>query len=339
MEITLSEILVCPCCYASLKLSAGRLVCSKENCPKKFPVKQGVPILLPSGFNELQDSAFKKAQVEFFDNWSSGQRGRRGPTKTPFDRFFSPVVGEKKIGYSEDEMRRLIERLPKNSLVLELGCGAGEHTAFLARLRDDLRFVAVDLSFKSLVETRERLEREKIKTPVSFVVADAESLPFRKGAFAGIVAVMFFHHLSHLEKTVEEMGRTLHPAGTGLIVDLVANNPCIVWTRKVFPYLPHRLKKRFKGGYLSKSGKMPEVFPHQIKEITRVVRKAGLKIIREERHDLFLLALSPLGTAFPVIKYFFPDFVLDFLYSVERTLLKNRFFQKLAGAVVLWISH
>lgn len=335
----LLPILACPHCQTTLKSSGKQLVCLNKACKRKFPVKQGIPLLLPSKLEELQDSAFKKAQVEFFDEWSSESREKKEAEKTAPKHFFSPVVGEKHINYSEKAMRQLCKRIPKNSRVLELGCGNGEHTAFLAQLRPDIHLISLDLSLKSVLETQKRLKNEKIKTPVSLMVADAETLPFKNGAFVGIVIVMFFHHLAHLRKTLGEIKRTLHPEGFGLIVDLVANSPFITLPRKIFPHLPYGLKKRFKKDYLLENGEMPRVFPRKIKKIKQAVKKAKLKVIKEEHHDCFVFALSPLMNGFPQLRYLFPEFFLNFIYNIEKRLLRKRLFQRFAGAIVLWVSR
>lgn len=332
-------ILACPYCHTSLKKSGKHLLCLNQDCKKRFSVQQGVPILLSQGLRNLPDSSFKKAQLKFFDKWSSKSRGKTGLKETSFSRFFSPVVGEKKINYAEKAMRQLLKKIPKNSWVLELGCGAGEHTAFLAKIREDFHLVALDLSLKSLLETKARLKKEKIKSQISFVVADVEALPLKEKAFAGIVGVMLFHHLAHLRKTIGEIKRTLHTKGIALIVDITANNPFIVLPRKIFPYLPYHFKKRFKKDYLLESGEAPQVSPHKIGKIKQRVKKANLKIIKEEPHDLFLIALDPLGRAFPCLQYFFPESILNFLYNIEKRLLKKHFLQRFAGAIVLWVSR
>lgn len=336
----LLKILVCPQCNSSLRVFNNQLICSKKDCQSSFLIRDGIPILLPNYFQKSKDFLFKKAQIDFFDQWSDKERGKRSRKKTPFDRFFSKVVGEKKINYAEEGIYQVVNNLPKNSLVLELGCGAGEHTVFLASLRNDIYLVAVDLSFKSVVETRERIRKDKqVKCKVSFIVADAEKLPFRDKAFSAMIIVMFFHHVAHIDKTLGETKRLLSQKGVGLIVDILANNPLTVLARKIFPHLPFNFKKKFSQDYLLESGEIPQVMPHKLEEIKKEIRRAKLKIIKEVRHDLFLFTLSSLGIILPVIKYLFPELILNFLYNVEKKMLKNIFWRKFAGAASLWISR
>lgn len=336
----LLEILACPYCHSSLRPSGNRLICFSEKCRNSFPIKGGIPVLLPPGLEKSEDYGFKQAQIDFFDHWSSRERGEKVEIGTSFDRFFSPVVGEKRINYSEGEMRQLIEKLSKNSLVLEIGCGAGEHTAFLGRLRGDIHLTAIDLSLKSAIETRERIKKDKrVKGKVSLVVADAEFLPFKERVFGGITSVMLFHHMASPRKPLKEIKRTLRSEGIGLVVDFIADNPLVVLPRKAFPYLPFWIKKRWGGDYLLENGEIPLVSVHHSKEIKEDIKNAQLKVVREEKYDLFVFVLGTVGAFFPLSKYFFPETILKILYVIDKRLVKIEPFRRFAGATSLWLSH
>jgi hypothetical protein len=45
LDPTLLKILACPACRGELKLKGEKLVCQK--CGKIYPIKNGIPILLP----------------------------------------------------------------------------------------------------------------------------------------------------------------------------------------------------------------------------------------------------------------------------------------------------
>jgi ubiquinone/menaquinone biosynthesis C-methylase UbiE/uncharacterized protein YbaR (Trm112 family) len=329
------KILVCPDCQRSLRRLDSFFFCPK--CKTKFPVHFGIPVLLPKDFQKNQDFSFKKAQIEFFDNWSSSERGTKKP-ESGFEKFFSSKVGYKKINYSEKAIASTIERLPKNSYVLELGCGAGEHTAFMAKLRDDINFVAIDISLKSVLETKKRIKGQKIKSKINFLVADAEKLPFKHNIFSAILAVMFFHHLGSVKESLKEAKRTLSSQGVCLLVDFSANNPLVTIPRKIFPLFPSFLKRKFQNDYLLED-KIPQVRIRRLEEFKNEIINLNLKIIREEKHELFVFGLYPLGTIFPFLKRMLSENILNLFYNLEGKLLKNRFISRFAGAFVLWISH
>jgi SAM-dependent methyltransferase len=93
--------------------------------------------------------------------------------------------------------------------VLELGCGAAQWSAFLAR--DGGRLVGLDVSERQLHHARGFLEQVGIQLPL--VQADAEHLPFRDACFD----VVFCDHgatsFTDPRHTIPEAARVLTPGG------------------------------------------------------------------------------------------------------------------------------
>lgn len=42
----LLEILACPACHADVRLEGEKLVCTNPSCSLRFPIKDGIPIML-----------------------------------------------------------------------------------------------------------------------------------------------------------------------------------------------------------------------------------------------------------------------------------------------------
>ena len=42
----LLKILACPACKADVKLENNKIVCTNLKCNKKYPIKDGIPIML-----------------------------------------------------------------------------------------------------------------------------------------------------------------------------------------------------------------------------------------------------------------------------------------------------
>lgn len=98
---------------------------------------------------------------------------------------------------------RLLEGLPRSARVLEAGAGPGLFAPHVRAARPDLHWIALDL----------------IEAPWNNIVADAQVLPFRDGAFDAVVGVDFVHHLSTPLEFFRDVARVLKPGGELRVVE------------------------------------------------------------------------------------------------------------------------
>ncbi|MGC9334508.1 MAG: class I SAM-dependent methyltransferase, partial [Anaerolineae bacterium] len=92
--------------------------------------------------------------------------------------------------------------------VLEVGCGTGLNTAWLAGRAGQV--IAVDVSQGMLARARERIS----SAGVQFVTADVTApWPFRGRAFDLVVANLILEHVQDLEHVFAEAWRVLQPGG------------------------------------------------------------------------------------------------------------------------------
>lgn len=110
--------------------------------------------------------------------------------RTYWEEYFAVA---RRLGHSWEsetkELASLIARLRTHgvSLVLDLGCGAGDLSDALSRA--PFQVIGLDLAGSALRFARERYPRLKS------VQADVtEGLPFRPGAFDGVVACLALHY-------------------------------------------------------------------------------------------------------------------------------------------------
>lgn len=101
----------------------------------------------------------------------------------------------------------ILERLPKKSRVLDVGCGAGFLTNELAKFDYDV--TGVDLSEESL-EVAKRYDSSK---SVAYLKADAYNLPFEDESFDAVCALDFLEHVDDPERAIKEFSRVLKPGG------------------------------------------------------------------------------------------------------------------------------
>ncbi len=122
-----------------------------------------------------------------------------------------------------------LDKLPKGSRVLDVGCGIGGSSRILA---DYYGFNVVGITL-----SEGQVKRARELTPDScnctFKVMDALDMDFKDGDFDGIWSVEAGAHIKNKEKFAEEMLRILRPGGYLAIADwnsrdLIAKPPSLI---------------------------------------------------------------------------------------------------------------
>ena len=130
-------------------------------------------------------------------------------------------------GWSAEGLRRRLvtfaegfeaAALPPGQAVLDLGCGAGTYSAWLAALGH--RVVALDYSSGTLRFAAERLRR----AGVSLLAGEAYRLPLATGVLDVVVCVGVFQTLERPRACLAEIRRVLVPGGHVFLMTLNARD-------------------------------------------------------------------------------------------------------------------
>jgi ubiquinone/menaquinone biosynthesis C-methylase UbiE len=106
----------------------------------------------------------------------------------------------------------------RNALWLDIGCGAGTYTRFLAE--EGLSVIGIDYSLPTLLKARAR------SAPgISWVTGDATLLPIREGSIDGVLCFGVLQAVAATEPVLQAIARAMKPAGT-LWIDAL-NARCI----------------------------------------------------------------------------------------------------------------
>ena len=170
--------------------------------------------------------------------------------------------------------RRLWDQV-QGELVLEVGVGTGRN---LSHYPAQSRVVAVDLSpgmLRRAVKRADRMGRQ-----VDFVLADAERLPFREGAFDTVAATCVFCSVPDPVQGLRELRRVSRPGGTTLLLEHVRARNRVLG--KVMDWL-NPLAQRFSGVNINR-------------DTVGNVKRAGLAV---EREDSFMVSIVKMLRARP----------------------------------------
>jgi ubiquinone/menaquinone biosynthesis C-methylase UbiE len=108
-----------------------------------------------------------------------------------------------------DRYRLLFDWLPETDRVLDIGCGNGIYTQWLAKKCD----VAVGID-----HNQKNLDWAKTEFPhCEFVFSNGESLPFDDNSFGAVMLTEVLEHLQDDRATLKEIARVLRPGGVLLI--------------------------------------------------------------------------------------------------------------------------
>ena len=113
-----------------------------------------------------------------------------------------------------EEMPKIVQLFKKNGIkkVLDLGCGSGRHTVYLAKNGFDV--YGIDVAPVGLKITRDWLKQEKLRANLK-LGSFFKKLPYKNNFFGAIVAVQAISHgrIENIRKLIKEMERILEPNG------------------------------------------------------------------------------------------------------------------------------
>ncbi len=160
----------------------------------------------------LSDTEIKRQVREFYDQvgWQQVSEG-----------FYQNAIYEDLRPVTQEYIHKCHVRVhrylsPSGHLLLDAGSGPIQYPEYLEYSAGYHYRVCADLSFVALQEARLRIGAHGL-----FVVCDIANLPFKSGAFDGMVSLHTIHHLPPTEhkRAYQELHRTLAPSRQGVIVN------------------------------------------------------------------------------------------------------------------------
>lgn len=103
-------------------------------------------------------------------------------------------------------------RLNKDKHVLDVGCGVGRTSCYLAE-RYGCRVTGIDISEKMVGRAKERAREGEIEDKAEFKVADMQDLPFGDTFFDSVIGESVIAFVEEKEEAVSECERVMKPGG------------------------------------------------------------------------------------------------------------------------------
>ena len=161
-----------------------------------------------------------------------------------YDFMNSVMTGGRHHAWRQIAVR--MTALPKEALVLDVGCGTGDFALQLARL-SAANVIGVDLSHEMLILAQRKTRASNIQSWVSFQIADALSLPFLDNQFQGATVGFTLRNVINIHSALEELHRVVRPRGKVVILELTPVSSGIgaplirFYMYKVIPWLGRML--------------------------------------------------------------------------------------------------
>lgn len=146
------------------------------------------------------------------------------------------------LGIDRTWRRQLVKAaaLTPQSRVLDLCCGTGDVAFALAEQGHPAEVVATDFVPEMLSVAEKKAADRGLATPVTFSVADAQSLPFPDASFDVVTVAFGVRNLPRREANFAEVLRVLKPGGRYVILEF--SRPTFAPWRGVYHvYLRHAI--------------------------------------------------------------------------------------------------
>jgi len=146
----------------------------------------------------------------------------------------------------DDLVVNLIKYLPSSAKVLDLGCGEGRNSFFLAR--NNFNVTAIDISKEGIKKLKEFAKKEKLK--IKAEVSDVKSYLQDCERFDAIIVmyVLQFIDEKNIFKVIKNIQSKTKPSGLNVIAAFVAQTP------------KQKKKHLSKGEYLFDKGELKELY-------------------------------------------------------------------------------
>lgn len=115
---------------------------------------------------------------------------------------------------TQEDLPKIVKIFKKHNIkkVLDLGCGSGRHTVYLAKKH--FQVYGIDIAKQGIKITKEWLKKEKLRANLK-IGSIYKKLPYQDNFFDAIISTNTIHHakIKDIRKVIKEIERVLRPKG------------------------------------------------------------------------------------------------------------------------------
>lgn len=231
---------------------------------------------------------------------------KKSPEEIVFGPCLAPKYSRKQDLLYFGSLEKLLNIRP-GDVILDIGCGP------LARAENyfsqkGLGIVGVDVSIRTLKKARDNVQKYGKEYHVSFVLGDAEFLPFRGDSFKIVLCIGLISHLPSKQSVVNSLGR--------IRFCLVKDGTCYVdWLQNLYSVLGLQQELIYLVPDFTNTSRVQLLHFRGLKEVQSLFQQAELKISR--------VLFGPLVYALTPFYYLLPNFIknaIDKLASIMDKL-------------------
>jgi ubiquinone/menaquinone biosynthesis C-methylase UbiE len=197
------------------------------------------------------------------------------------DSFDQRIIEKYRLEHKYFTLDKWIGELKTNEAkyVLDFGCATG--TASLSLLKNGIQAVSLDASYAMLKKVQQKAKGQSLQAKA--IMADGEQMPFKDGAFDGVICMGVLHHIPNILKGLQEQLRVLKEGGVIFISEPFEPKPWISYPYEIFKESTKFLLNIFKGQKLT----TPEraLTPGLMQEIEQML--AGQKVDYEIKYLVY----------------------------------------------------
>ncbi len=134
-----------------------------------------------------------------------------------YDRAVAPAIAEM-LDERHDLTGPLLDTMPAEGRLLDVGCGGGHMVITLARRHPGWKITGLDLSRDQVRRARKR--GKNLGERISFITGSALDIPLETNCFDALISVCSIKHWPDPMRGLEECLRVLRPGGALMAIEV-----------------------------------------------------------------------------------------------------------------------